>query len=140
MVDTSYPQAQLDEIYTRSVNSFFCPACSMGRCRVIVESQSLPYDQWQYECGKCGVRGTKSGIYASLNCRMCGRTLNEWGHCPTGCNDNAVTLAIISAYSKPAPQYKPVARCPECFCEIGHCEHTAPIESMNAEHIRNGEA
>ena len=73
-------------------------------------------------------------------CQMCGVKLDERGHCPHGCLDNSIASVIIAAYSKPATQYKPVARCPECFCEIGACENTAPIESMSAEHIRNGQA
>lgn len=96
MVDPSYLRAELDAIYTRSVNSFFCPVCSMGRCRVVIESQNLPFEEWLYECVHCNARGTKAGIYASLNCQMCGRTLNEWGRCPTGCLDNQTAAAVIA--------------------------------------------
>ena len=117
-------------------NSFFCPVCSMGRCRVVLESQNLPFEEWLYECGHCNVRDTKAGIHARLNCRMCGRTLNEWGRCPRGCNDNAVTLAIIETYSKPEPVIK--QRCRTCGNHIDVCE--CEIVPMDAEHIRNGQA
>jgi len=95
MIDTSYPQDELDAIYTRSVHSFFCPVCSMGRCRVIVKSQSLQFEQWQYECGYCQITGTKTYIYNARFCSVCGRALNEYGRCPSGCVDSTIARAII---------------------------------------------
>ena len=116
MIDPAYTQEQLDAIHTRSVNSFFCPVCSMVHCRVIVASQDGPYEQWIYECGFCKITGTKSYIEHTRFCSVCGRALNEWNHCPTGCVDSTIAQAIIRAYAKPAPQIQPVARCPVCFC------------------------
>ena len=140
MVDTSYSQAELDAIYTRSVHSFFCPVCSMGHCRVIVKSQSLQFEQWQYECGYCQITGTRHYIVHVRFCSVCGRALSEGNHCPRGCVDSTIAQAIISAYAPGTDPFKPRRRCPECSDFYGECEHTAPIESMSAEHIRNGEA
>ena len=76
--------------------------------------------------------------YTKTICNQCGTKLDARGHCPHGCLDNSISTAIIRAYAKPAQQVQPVKRCPICFCEIGACEHTAPIESMNAGHISCG--
>ena len=108
-------QAELDAQYTRSINAFQCPVCKRGRQRVIVASQDKVYSAWEYTCDNemCFARGTRSWI--------------------------ETTAAVISAYP-PTPQREPRRRCPECSAWYGECEHTAPIESMGAEHIVNGQA
>lgn len=102
MIDPDFTQAQLDYIYARTVDSFWCPVCGMGMCRVTDKTMYLPYDQHEYTCDKCGASGTRNEIKAALQCPVCDRALDEIGMCPSG--------------------------------------HTAPIESMNSEHVLHGQA
>jgi predicted RNA-binding Zn-ribbon protein involved in translation (DUF1610 family) len=94
----SYSQEQLDAMYLRSVNSFFCPRCLMGFCRIDLDTMTRPYNERTYTCDKCGAHGTKADMLGK-KCVTCKTPLVN-GHFPKGCSDNKVVAAILSA-SKP---------------------------------------
>ena len=51
-------------------------------------------------------------------CSGCGTRLNDAGHCPHGCSDNATSAAIISAYEKRQAVVMNRAACDWCGQEF----------------------
>ena len=109
-------QAELDTQYNRSVSAFWCPVCKSTYQRPDADTLGKEREAWRFRCDnpECFARGTRAEIeMAAMYKRL---------------------------YAKRIEPMTPIKRCPECACEVGQCEHTAPYESADAEHIRNGQA